>query len=80
MFENKPLTGAKLTAWHRDGETLTTINATTNKDGKASLKLPKSGAWVVRLVHMRRVTEKNPDPPSDWGKLLVGSYVRLAVR
>ncbi len=66
LFEQKPLAGLKVTAWHRDGDTLTTVAATTDKDGKATLKLPKAGAWVVRGVHMRRVTEKNPTPAADW--------------
>ena len=66
VFQNKPLSGATITAWHRDGETLTTVRATTNKDGEVNLKLPKSGSWVVRTVFMQRVNEKNPDPPADW--------------
>jgi uncharacterized GH25 family protein len=66
VFEEKPLAGLKLTAWHRDGATLTALTATTDKDGKASFKLTKAGAWVVRGVHMRRVAEKKPEPPADW--------------
>lgn len=66
LFDGKPLAGLKLTAWHRDGDTLTAATATTDKDGKASLKLAKSGPWVVRAVHMRRVAEKNPTPAADW--------------
>lgn len=66
LFEAKPLAGLKLTAWHRDGDALTTVTATTDKDGKAVFKLSKSGAWVVRAVHMRRVAEKNPNPPAEW--------------
>ncbi|MBM3979704.1 MAG: DUF4198 domain-containing protein [Planctomycetes bacterium] len=65
-FEGKPLAGFKLVAHHRAGDTLTTATATTDKDGKAELKLPKAGPWVVRGVHMRRVAEKNPNPPADW--------------
>jgi uncharacterized GH25 family protein len=65
-FEGKPLAGAKMAALHRDGEALTAVTATTDKDGRASFKLTKSGVWVVRSVHMRRVTGKNPDPSADW--------------
>ncbi|MBA4063837.1 MAG: hypothetical protein C0501_09020 [Isosphaera sp.] len=65
-FDGKPLAGAKVTAWHRDGDALTAATATTDRAGQASLKLTKSGAWVVRAVFMRRVAEKNPDPPADW--------------
>ncbi len=66
LFEGKPLAGFKLTAHHRTGDELTNATATTDKTGKALLKLPKAGAWVVRGVHMRRVTEKNPTPAADW--------------
>jgi uncharacterized GH25 family protein len=65
-FEGKPLAGFKVAAHHRAGDTLTTATATTDKDGKAALKLPKAGPWIVRGVHMRRVAEKNPNPPADW--------------
>lgn len=65
-FDGKPLAGVKVTAWHRDGDALTAATGITDRDGKASLKLTKSGAWVVRAVYMRRVVEKNPDPPADW--------------
>jgi uncharacterized GH25 family protein len=43
LFENKPLAGLKLTAHHRDGDALTSVSATTDKDGKAALKLTQSG-------------------------------------
>lgn len=66
LFEQKPLAGVRLTAWHRTGDILTTVTATTDKDGKAAFKLPKAGMWVVRAVHMRRVTDKKPDPAADW--------------
>lgn len=65
-FEGKPLAGFKLTAHHRTGEELTNATATTDKTGTAVLKLPKAGPWIVRGVHMRRVTEKNPTPAADW--------------
>lgn len=66
LFEGKPLAGVKVSAFHRAGDTLTAVSVTTDKDGKAVFKLTGSGPWVVRAVHMRRVTEKNPNPPADW--------------
>ncbi len=66
LFEDKPLAGLKVTAWHRTDGALTAVTATTDKDGKATFKLTKGGAWVLRAVHMRRVAEKNPTPPADW--------------
>ena len=66
LCEGKPLAGVKVSALHRAGDTLTAVSATTDKDGKAAFKLTKSGPWVVRAVHMRRVAEKSPNPPADW--------------
>jgi uncharacterized GH25 family protein len=65
-FSGKPLAGAKVAALHRDGDVLTTVNATTDKDGRASFKLSKSGTWVVRTVHMRRAVADASAPPADW--------------
>ena len=75
LFEDKPLAGLKVTAYHRDGDTLTDATATTDKDGKAALKLPKAGGWVVRAVHMRRVAEKNP--AADWESFWASVTFRL---
>jgi uncharacterized GH25 family protein len=66
LFEGKSLAGLKLTAYHRDGAALVTASATTDRTGRAVLKLSRAGPWVVRGVHMRRVVEKNPSPAADW--------------
>lgn len=66
FFEGKPLAGLKLTALHRAGETVTSVSATTDKTGAAEFKLSQGGVWLVRGVHMRRVTEKEPMPAADW--------------
>jgi uncharacterized GH25 family protein len=55
-----------LTAVHRVGDTVTSVSATTDKTGAAEFKLTKGGVWLVRGVHMRRVTEKEPVPAADW--------------
>jgi uncharacterized GH25 family protein len=65
-LDAKPVVGQKVTAFHRDGDTLTTVTATTDKDGKAKLKLTKSGPWLVRSVHMRRATPDKLAPDADW--------------
>lgn len=62
-FDGKPLAGAAVTAYHRAGDALTTVSAVTSAEGKVPLKLTTSGAWLVRLVHMRRCTT---DPAADW--------------
>ena len=70
IFEDKPLAGALIKAWHsRSGQTVI-IRATTTADGVATVNLPYAGAWMVSVVHM--VTAKgikNIDWDSLWGNL-----------
>jgi len=65
-FDAKPLAGVKVTAWHRAAKDLTAVTATTDKDGKVSLKLPKSGTWIVRTVYMRKAAADKLAPDADW--------------
>lgn len=69
-FDNKPLAGALVKAWHkRDGQTLI-IRATTSAEGKAAFNLPYAGAWMVSVVHMIPVTGvKDIDWDSLWSNL-----------
>lgn len=70
LFEEKPLVGALLKAWHRrDGQTVM-IRAKTSVDGTAIFNLPFSGAWMVSVVHMIPATgTKDIDWDSLWGNL-----------
>jgi uncharacterized GH25 family protein len=63
LFEGKPLAGARVFAHHRAGDKVTTQTTKTAKDGTATFKLDKAGAWLVRLVHMRPCTD---DDEADW--------------
>jgi hypothetical protein len=72
LFDDKPLAGQKVRAYHRDGDAVTAVGDVTDKEGEVSLKLSKKGVWLVRTVHMRRVAEKKPDPPADWESFWAG--------
>ena len=70
MFEDKPLAGALVKAWHnRSGQTVV-IRTTTAADGVALLNLPYAGAWMVSVVHMVAARDiQNIDWDSLWGNL-----------
>jgi uncharacterized GH25 family protein len=63
LFEGNPLAGARIESHCRAGDKVTTQTATTGKDGIASVKLDQAGTWLVRLVHMRRCTDRDE---ADW--------------
>ena len=69
-FENKPLSGALVKAWHkRSGQTVI-IRTTTIADGTTSINLPYTGAWMVSVVHMVAAKGiKDIDWDSLWGNL-----------
>ena len=70
LFEDKPLAGALLKAWHkRTGQTLV-IRALSSANGTASFDLPYAGPWMISVVHMIPATgEKDVDWDSLWGNL-----------
>ena len=78
VFDGKPLAGALLKAWHRqpghggtaDQGQLLTIRTRTAADGKALLRLPYAGGWMVSVVHMVPAQgEADVDWDSFWGNL-----------
>lgn len=70
IFEGKPLQGALLKAWHKQGNQTLTIRARTSADGIASFNLPYNGAWMISVVHMvPAIGTKEFDWDSLWGNL-----------
>jgi hypothetical protein len=70
FFDDRPLAGALLKAWNKQGGQTLIIRAKTSVDGKASFNLPYAGGWMVSVVHMvptRGV--KDVDWDSHWGNL-----------
>ena len=70
LFDDKPLTGALVKAWNRQGSQTLIIRAKTSVDGKATFNLPYAGGWMVSVVHMVPVKGvKDIDWDSLWGNL-----------
>ena len=70
LFDDKPLAGALLKAWNRQGGQTLIIRAKTSVDGKATFNLPYAGGWMISVVHMVAAKgEKDIDWDSLWGNL-----------
>ena len=70
LFDDKPLAGALLKAWSRQGGQTLIIRAKTSVDGKASFNLPYAGGWMISVVHMVPAKGvKDIDWDSLWGNL-----------
>jgi hypothetical protein len=69
LFEGKPLAGAKLTGHCRSAGKVSTQSHRTANDGRAVIKLDRSGDWLLRLVHMRPYRGEDADWESWWGSL-----------
>jgi uncharacterized GH25 family protein len=63
VFEDRPLSGVRVTAFRRDGEKVRARSARTSAKGEASFDIGGSGVHLVRLVHMRRA---KGDEQADW--------------
>ena len=51
LYQDKPLEGALVVAFNK-AEPLAKLKARTDRDGRVSFKLPRTGAWLVTSVHM----------------------------
>ena len=70
MFDEKPLAGALLKAWHKHDDQTLTIRSISSADGSAKFNLPFSGAWMISVVHMvPAIATKDTDWDSLWGSL-----------
>ncbi len=69
LFDDKPLAGALVKAWHRrSGQTLV-IRAKTSADGQATFNLPYAGGWMVSVVHMIPAPGEDKARGIDWDSL-----------
>lgn len=70
-FDGKPLADRTVFADNRNS---TTQKMVTDKDGKISIKIDKSGMWIVRLVNMQRCQTDcgEADWESFWGAITFG--------
>lgn len=62
-FEGQPRPGVLVKAWHKRGGQVTTVRATTDREGRFELTLPFAGAWMINAVHMVAATGT---PEVDW--------------
>jgi len=70
LFAGQPLADAKVRAWNRTGENLTTLDSRTSAGGEAAFTLPVGGQWMISTIRMARVTgDKDADWESTWGNL-----------
>ena len=72
LFEGKPLAGKTVFADNRSGATQRLI---TDHQGKITLKIDRSGLWLVRLVFMQRCRAScgEADWESFWGAFSFGA-------
>lgn len=71
FFDNKPVAGALLRAWHHNGKQTIAIRAITDPDGFVTFTLPYAGSWMISTVYMipaENTTEADWD--SFWGNLM----------
>lgn len=71
-FDNRPLVGALVKAWHKHKGQLVTIRATTSAQGEVAFNLPYAGDWMVSVVHMIPAAgddAEGVDWDSFWGNL-----------
>lgn len=69
-FDQKPLAGALIKAWHQHDNQIMIIKARSTDEGDVALTLPYAGPWMLSVVHMIPVTD-SPDVDWDsyWGNL-----------
>jgi uncharacterized GH25 family protein len=69
LFEGRPVEGALVTAIHRD-DPAATRNARSNREGRVTLPIVKSGVWLIKSVHMIEAPEgSGVDWESIWATL-----------
>ena len=71
-FDDKPLAGALVKAWHKHNGQLVVIRAITSSQGEVVFNLPQAGDWMVSLVHMIPAVDSDDegvDWDSFWGNL-----------
>ena len=76
LFDGKPLVGAKVFAFRRDGgasggttaqgNPAVPITAATSAEGLAGFKVDQNGEWLLRVVHVRSGAERKNNPGGAW--------------
>jgi uncharacterized GH25 family protein len=66
LFDDRPLSDVKVTAFSRDGDKVMARSARTTAKGEASFKLGESGVHLVRLVFMQRAKDDREADGHSW--------------
>ncbi len=66
VFDDKPLAGALVKAWHKHRGQLVMIRATTSDAGKVEFNLPYAGDWMLSVVHMIPAVDSDAEEGVDW--------------
>ncbi|MBL9189422.1 MAG: DUF4198 domain-containing protein [Opitutaceae bacterium] len=70
IFDDKPLAGALVRAWHHREKNLILIRGRTAADGTIAFDLPHAGEWMISVVHMIPIKDvPGYDWQSYWGNL-----------
>ena len=70
VFDDKPLGGALVKAWHKRGDQTLVIRTHSAPDGRTHITLPFAGPWMISVVHMIPAAgEGEVDWDSFWGNL-----------
>lgn len=70
MFDSRALENGLVKAWQKQGLQLTMIRVRSDNQGRFSLTLPYSGAWMLSVVHMIPAEDNNEaDWDSYWGNI-----------
>lgn len=74
LFLGRPLAGKTIFADNRVGKDVKTQSVMTDIKGNATIKLDRSGTWLVRLVFMQRCSKncEGADWESFWGSFSFG--------
>jgi hypothetical protein len=68
-YEGRPLAGALVVAMNR-GNPSDKLSARSNKDGRVQFRLPRTGVWLIKAVHMVEAPAgSNADWASHWASL-----------
>jgi uncharacterized GH25 family protein len=68
-FDQKPLEGVLVKAWHKEGSQVSVVRARTDARGQVRLTLPFAGSWLLNSVHMIPGDSASVDWESHWSSL-----------
>jgi hypothetical protein len=63
LFDARPLPRALVKFWHRSGDQVHLLTATTDHQGQVAFTPHEAGTWMASVVHMIPVTDS---PAHDW--------------